>query len=64
MKAKCGDNDWTAVTVVPGVVDMLQSERGIDAAPEMKRVIRLENVLAAVIEAAEDVIQIIHSYLK
>ena len=41
-----------AVTVVTGIVDVLQSRRDVDAAPHMGGVIALDNAFAAVVQGA------------
>src|SRR5467141_2998540 len=52
MKAKRQHDDWSPVPVVPWIVNVLQSERRINPAPHVQRVIGLDNILAPVIETA------------
>src|SRR5216683_3937815 len=52
MKPQRWHNYRSAVTVVPGVVDVLQPKRRINPAPQVQRVVSLSNVLAPVTEAS------------
>src|SRR5256885_9145078 len=48
MKAQHLDERWAAVLVVARVVDVLQASRRRYAAPEMRGVVRFEDVLATI----------------
>src|SRR5712691_1807829 len=52
VELQAGDNHRAAVAVIARVVDALQVHRGKQAAPKMRGVVRLENILAAVRESA------------
>jgi hypothetical protein len=52
MEAQCGHEHRSSVAVIAGIVDMLKPEGWINAAPDMKRVIRFDDVFAAVVEPA------------
>jgi hypothetical protein len=52
MEAQCGHKHRSSVAVIAGIVDVLKPEGRINAAPDMKRVIRFDDVFAAVIEPA------------
>jgi hypothetical protein len=49
---QAGDNYRAAVAVVAGIDDVLHSRREIDSAPDMRRIVGLENVFAAVVQMA------------
>src|SRR5271170_5028860 len=52
MQAQSRDEHRPAVAVVAGIIDMLQTERGINSAPGVQRVKRFDNVFPAVIQTA------------
>ena len=52
VEAEGGDYDWAAVSVVAGIVDVLEAGGDVEAAPEMHRVVGLDDVLAAVVEVS------------
>ncbi len=50
MKAQARDYDRAAVAVVAGIVDVLHSGSDIDSAPNVGGVVRLDDVLASVVQ--------------
>ena len=52
VKSKRGRDYGSAITVVAWVIDVLKSERGIEAAPNVHGVKRFDDVFAAVVQAA------------
>src|SRR5262245_45266297 len=50
VKAEHLDEDWPAIAVVARMIDVLQTARHRQATPEVRRVVGLDDVLAAVAE--------------
>src|ERR1700750_78749 len=43
-------DDWAAIFVVAGMIDILKSERGIKSAPDVQRIKCLDDIFTGVIE--------------
>jgi hypothetical protein len=52
VQAQGRNQHWAAITVIARIVDVLQTEGGIDSAPKVQRVKPLFDVLSPVVEAA------------
>jgi len=52
MQAKTPDRHWSTISIVAGVVDVLQVRGNVDTSPDVRRVVRLDNRLAAIQQAA------------
>ena len=52
MGAERGDEDRAAVAIVAGIVDVLQAGGEVKAAPDVRGVVGLDNVFAAVVQSA------------
>jgi len=50
--AEAGDEDWAAIAVVAGIVDVLEAGGEVDAAPGVNGVVRLDDVFASVVKVA------------
>jgi hypothetical protein len=51
VQAQAGNENWSSITVITGIVDVLQIQGGINSAPEVERVVCLFDILSPVVEA-------------
>jgi hypothetical protein len=49
MQSQRWHQDRSAITVVPGIVHMLQPQRGVDPSPDMKHVIAFHNIFTPIL---------------
>jgi len=50
VEAEAGDQDWAAVAVVAGIVDVLQAGSDVDASPQMRGVVGFENIFTSIVQ--------------